>query len=105
MIANDILKKQKLLQFKEELQVQEAFHRINKLEDYREHLLPKLQAAATNLWVDPAKFPDQQAFFKAYTESYGRARAYQEIIDLLASSEARISAITKAMDPKEKFAI
>jgi hypothetical protein len=36
---------------------------------------------------------------------HGRAKAYQEIMDLLENAEARIEQMTKAMDPKAKYEI
>ena len=101
----DRLKEAKLQEFKEQAKFQEGLNRLHKSADYQEFLLPKLQSAANNKWVDPTKFETKEAFFKAYTEAFGRAKAFQEIIDLLANSEAQLLRITKAMSGESKYEI
>ena len=68
-------------------------------------LLPLLKSALLNKWLEPSAFKTQEEFFKAYTESHGRAKAYKEIIDLIEASPSKIDSIRKSIDGKKEFVI
>jgi hypothetical protein len=65
--------------------------------DYQNYLLPKLQEACHNKWLDPAKFSDLPTFHKAYVESFARAAAYKEIMFILSNAESEIKRLTESL--------
>lgn len=65
----------------------QALNRLCKSTDYQQHLKPYLQQAFSNKWIDPSQFKTLGEFHKSYTENFGKATAFQEIIDLLDSAE------------------
>ena len=105
MTVNNSSKKAKLHQLKQGLELQEALNRISQSEDYQEYLLPILLSAVKNKWLDPSGFKTYEEFHLAYSAAFGRAKAYGEIINMLAGSEAGANRITKAMDPEPKYEI
>ena len=106
MIVNNTSKgSSQLNQLRAELEKQEALSRLNKLEDYRKYLLPLLQGAVSNKWLEPSEFKTKEEFYKAYTDAYGRAKAFSEIISILETAEASAERTIKAMDPETKYEI
>ena len=47
-----------------------------------EWLKPLLESKVRNSWVDPAKSPSLDAFFKEYTVAFGWSKACTEILEL-----------------------
>lgn len=65
-----------------------------------------LQEAFQNKWLDPSEFNSKEQFFKAYTEAHGKATAYVEIYDLLASAEQRAQQTSNQINnPKRDFSL
>ena len=90
--------KQELLRqqyLQDKLHQQEGLHRLSKTDEYQLHLKPLLQRAVVNKWLDPADFKTLEHFHKAYSESFGRAKAYQEIMDMIDNAHHRIDDIKK----------
>lgn len=52
----------------------------------------------TNKWPDPSKFASKDEFFKAYTELYGKAKAFQEIIDMVNNAPQKITDLAKNVE-------
>jgi hypothetical protein len=88
----------RLTLLKQELLKWEAFNRICKSEDYLLYLKPLLQQALNNKWPDPA----QQDFDKKYIIEYSRAKAYEEIFNLMELAEGMIKNLRKQMDEPER---
>jgi len=88
----------RLTVLKQELGKWEAFNRLQGNPDYQQYLKPLLQQALNNLWPDPAQ-PD---FEKKYHIEYARAKAYQEIYNILETSKTMIENIRKQMSEPEK---
>jgi len=84
-----------------ELKLQEGLSRVRASDDFQNYLLPILERAAHNKWVNPVEFEDKEAFFKAYTESFMRAKAYEEIIQILEDASVRIDDIAKRLEKNE----
>lgn len=64
----------------------EALYRLSQTKEYQEYLKPILEEQFQNKWLDPAQFKTLEEFHKAYSEAYGRAQAYKEIFNFIASS-------------------
>ena len=88
----------RIVKLKQELLKQEALSRINKSQDYLQHLKPELETAFTNKWPDPS----QKDFDRKYVIEFARANAYKEIFNKLATADHMIEAITKQIAEPEK---
>lgn len=79
---------------RQELQRQQALQRLNSSEDYQKYLKPLLEAQVLNKWLDPSSFPTFESFHKAYSESFGRAAAFKEVLAYMSTAEAKIKVIS-----------
>lgn len=80
-----------------QLKQAEALTRIYLSKDYQEVLLPLLQAAVSNKWLDPLQYPSQEEFHRAYLQMRAKAVVCQEQMDLLASQPQRVLNIRSRM--------
>lgn len=93
---------QRQVQLQKELPQLEALFRLKQQQEWVMYLKPLLSLQLTNKWLDPTKYPSNEEFIRAYDAMYGRAIAYQEIIDLIDSSESRIEEIKRQLEITEK---
>jgi ribosome-binding ATPase YchF (GTP1/OBG family) len=89
---------QRQILLKQELLKWEAFNRLAQSQDYLQYLKPVLQQALTNKWPDPL----QTNFGDAYKVEYARAKAFEEIINIMASAESMIKNLVKQLEEPEK---
>lgn len=85
--------------FSQELLKQQALNRLWVNQDFQQHLLPLLKQE--NKWLNPQEFNNDAEFQRAYNVIWAKARAFDEIISLLAGSEQRIRDIQKRMEKDE----
>ena len=89
----------------QELKKQEALERISKSQDYQEYLKPILESAVKNKWLDPSEFKSLEEFHKAYSESFGRASAFRELMMILDNAGTMARNISEQMSkPKKNYA-
>lgn len=93
---------QRKVQLQQELTPLEAFYRLKQQSEWEMYLKPLLSRQLTNKWLDPTKYPSNEEFIRAYDAMYGRALAYQEIIDLIDKSDVRIEEIKRQLEVGEK---
>ena len=94
-----------------ELRKWQALSRLGKSKDYLEFLKPILEAVQHNKWLDPDQqdqqgkplFPDLQSFHKAYTEVYGKAKAFGELQTMIEMADAMIDNIAKQEKNKKSY--
>jgi hypothetical protein len=92
----------KLIRLKQELLKWEGLNLLSHNQEYRTYLKPLLQAAFHNKWPDPA----QEDFDRKYIIEFSRAKAYEEIYNMLEMAETMIKSLTKQMkDPQKNYEI
>lgn len=84
-----------------ELKKWEAFYQLSQTKQYKEYLKPLLEQTQ-NKWLDPAQFKTVEEFHKAYSESWGRAKAFTELLNWFDNSEPMITQITKQLTEPER---
>ena len=81
----------------------EALDRISKLQEYQEHLRPILINAQQNKWLEPEKFKTLDQFHKAYSEVYGRAKAFGEIQTMIDGASAMLKSLADVEGKKKSY--
>jgi hypothetical protein len=85
----------------ESLNREESLFRLAKQEDYQLTLRPLLQQETQIQWLNPQDYPNKEAFQEAYNLAFSKAKAYENILNLLDGSGKRAEAIRKELDKKE----
>jgi len=91
-----------VLRLKQELHKWEGLNLLAHNQEYQTYLKPLLQQAFHNKWPDPA----QEDFDRKYIIEFSRAKAYEEIYNMLEMAEEMIKNLTKQMkDPQKNYEI
>jgi len=64
-----------------------------------------LEHQVNNKWLDPAEFDSIEKFHKAYTEVYGKAKAFEEIISILNGANEMAKKTKESIVGKKDYAI
>lgn len=92
---------QRLLQFSKQLREFQGLHRVWINPDFQQFLLPRLKQ--DNKWLDPQDFKDDKEFQRAYNVTWARAKASDEIIELLQGADQRARDIQKRIERESKI--
>jgi hypothetical protein len=64
-----------------------------------------LEHQVSNKWLDPAEFDSFEKFHKAYAEVYGKAKAFEEIINMLSGASGMAKKTKESIVGKKNYAI